>query len=148
MSTAEPAREATTLPDPIEKNNRKLLPLLIEKWDLSPKTWVLQAISNCVLGESEGYQKNVYRHLIRRVLDPMRVEPSARIESLLMLSDWFKGQSPYKKATRKEVGRKWWAVEFPHFNLVGRGNRPRTVLHSKWDTAKKKKRMPVKVKTK
>ena len=121
------------------------LAFLIEKYNTNNRqNWVLQAIANCVLGNAEGFQKNVYRHLIKRMLDPNRVSPDKQVESLLQLGGWKCGQFQYKKQSRRgktkqgktQKGRAWWTIRFPHFNLVGRGNRPRTVLHSDWKTTK------------
>jgi hypothetical protein len=104
---------------------------------LQRQNWVLQAISNCVLGYSEGFQKNVYRHLIKRCLDPLRVDPGVVVDSLLMLGAWRAGRAQFPKVYRKCKGRRsWWTVKFPHFNLVGRGNRPRTILNSAWKTTR------------
>ena len=130
MTTTEPARATQ------EDARKQQLNSLIETWNLERKNWVLQAISNCVLGASSGYQKNVFRHLIKRVLDPLRVDPGVQADSLLLLGNWKQGEAQYPKTYRKDKGRAFWTVEFPYFNLVGRGNRPRTVLNSAWKTTK------------
>jgi len=139
----KPTTELTTEPARLEDPKKEQqLSLLIEQWNTKRQTWVLQAISNCVLGEAEGFQKNVYRHLIKRVLDPLRVEPGVQIVSLLMLGAWKAGRLKVPKEVRKNKGRAFWTMEFPFFNLVGRGNRPRTVLNKAWKTTrtvKKKK---------
>lgn len=117
------------------ESKREYLRHLVELWN-SPgtrKNWVLRAISDCVLGAAEGFQKNANRHLIKRLLDPNRVDPSKQIDGLILLGQWKKGDIQFPKRYQKSKGYPFWVISFPYFKLVGRGNRLRTVLKSEWE---------------
>jgi hypothetical protein len=128
--------EVARAPEETDPKKQEQLASLIELWNLQRQNWILQAISNCVLGEAEGYQKNVYRHLIKRALDPLRIDPAVQVESLLLLGAWKNGTATFPVELRRHKGRAWWTVNFPGFNLVGRGNRPRTILNKEWKTTR------------
>src|SRR4051812_48599953 len=107
---------------------------LVELWHEKHKKWILRAIADRVLGDTAGYNKSYQKHIILRLLQGDRVTPELQLESLIHLLQWRTGMLTFPKQQEKKRSR--WQIRFPHFVLVGKGGRPKSILHSSW--AKKK----------
>ena len=103
---------------------------LVQLWHQDHKKWRLRAIADGVLGEGEGFNKKYQTHIILRLLQGDRVTQEFQIESLLHLSQWKAGSLKIPK--HQERNRSRWHIKFPHFVLVGKGSKPKSILHLSW----------------